>query len=88
MTTTQAQPVIAPTQAQNLKAAAQQALNVLRGCLEHPDADDAISALEHAIAQPAKPYDTRQFSNLTNQAHGFDLSAHKATQPAKPKETP
>ena len=40
------------TQAQHLKAAAQQALNVLRGCLEHPDASDAISALQHAIAQP------------------------------------
>ena len=38
-----------------LKAAAQQALTVLRGCLEHPDAGDAISALQHAIAQPAKP---------------------------------
>ena len=43
------------TQAQHLKAAAQQALTVLRGCLEHPDAGDAISALQHAIAQPAKP---------------------------------
>ena len=40
------------TQAQHLKAAAQQALTVLRGCLEHPDAGDAISALQHAIAQP------------------------------------
>ena len=40
------------TQAPHLKAAAQQALTVLRGCLEHPDASDAISALQHAIAQP------------------------------------
>jgi len=48
-------PAPAPTQAQHLKAAAQQALTVLRGCLEHPDAGDAISALQHAIAQPAKP---------------------------------
>ena len=43
------------TQAQHLKVAAQQALIVLHGCLEHPDAGDAISALQHAIAQPAKP---------------------------------
>ena len=27
-------------------------ITVLRGCLEHPDAGDAISALQHAIAQP------------------------------------
>ena len=40
------------TQAQHLKVAAQQALIVLHGCLEHPDASDAISALQHAIAQP------------------------------------
>ena len=31
----------------------QQALKVLHGCLEHPDAADAIAALESAIAQPA-----------------------------------
>lgn len=35
------------------KAPLQQALDVLRGCLEHPDATDAIAALEAAIAQPA-----------------------------------
>ena len=28
-------------------------ITVLHGCLEHPDAGDAISALQHAIAQPA-----------------------------------
>ena len=37
---------------------------------------DAIASLEAAIAQPEQPdYDTRQFSNLTNQAHGFALPA-------------
>jgi len=55
MTYESALAVPAPTQAQHLKAASQQALTVLRGCLEHPDAGDAISALQHAIAQPAKP---------------------------------
>ena len=59
------------TQAQHLKAAAQQALTVLRGCLEHPDTGDAISALQHAIAQPAKPAtaltEAEIFKTLTSQ---------------------
>lgn len=37
------------------KEAMQQALDVLRHCLEHPDAEDAIAALEAAIAQPVQP---------------------------------
>ena len=40
---------------EGLKAAARQALAVLKGCLEHPDADDAIAALNNAaIAQQTK----------------------------------
>jgi hypothetical protein len=36
-----------------LREAAQQAEAVLRGCLEHPDAADAIAALRAALAEPA-----------------------------------
>jgi hypothetical protein len=39
-----------------LREAAQQAEDVLRGCLEHPDAADAIAALQAALAEP-EPYD-------------------------------
>ena len=40
---------------EGLRAAARQALAVLKGCLEHPDADDAIAALNNAaIAQQTK----------------------------------
>jgi hypothetical protein len=35
-----------------LREAAQQAEAVLRGCLEHPDAADAIAALRAALAEP------------------------------------
>jgi hypothetical protein len=35
-----------------LREAAQQAEAVLRGCLEHPDAADAIAALHAALAEP------------------------------------
>lgn len=35
-----------------MTTALQQALDVLRGCLDHPDAADAIAALQAAIAQP------------------------------------
>jgi hypothetical protein len=35
-----------------LREAAQQAEDVLRGCLEHPDAADAIAALQAALAEP------------------------------------
>ena len=52
------------TQAQHLKAAAQQALTVLRGCLEHPDAGDAIST-----PQPAKPLSDKQVEDLINAKH-------------------
>ena len=38
-----------------MKALLQQALDVLRGCLDHPDAADAIAALQSAIAQPEQP---------------------------------
>ena len=37
------------------KEAMQQALAVLRGCLDHPDAADAITGIEAAIAQPVQP---------------------------------
>lgn len=30
----------------------QMALEVLKGCLEHPDAQDSIIAIEHELAQP------------------------------------
>ena len=33
----------------------QQALEVLKGCLEHPDAQDSIIAIEHELAQPEHP---------------------------------
>jgi hypothetical protein len=39
-----------------LREAAQQAEDVLRGCLEHPDAADAIAALQAALTEP-EPYD-------------------------------
>ena len=64
------------TQAQHLKAAAQQALTVLRGCFEHPDASDAISALQHAIAQPAKP--EPQITGCTEQ--GFMIDSASANE--------
>jgi hypothetical protein len=35
-----------------LREAAQQAEDVLRGCLEHPDAADAIAALRAALTEP------------------------------------
>jgi hypothetical protein len=38
-----------------LREAAQQAEAVLRGCLEHPDAADAIAALQAALAEPDAP---------------------------------
>jgi hypothetical protein len=38
-----------------LREAAQQAEDVLRGCLEHPDAADAIAALQAALAEPDQP---------------------------------
>jgi hypothetical protein len=38
-----------------LREAAQQAEAVLRGCLEHPDAADAIAALRAALAEPDEP---------------------------------
>jgi pyruvate/2-oxoglutarate dehydrogenase complex dihydrolipoamide acyltransferase (E2) component len=38
-----------------LREAAQQAEDVLRGCLEHPDAADAIAALQAALAEPDAP---------------------------------
>ena len=33
----------------------QMALEVLKGCLEHPDAQDSIIAIEHELAQPDHP---------------------------------
>jgi hypothetical protein len=39
-----------------LREAAQQAEAVLRGCLEHPDAADAITTIRAALAEP-EPYD-------------------------------
>ena len=33
----------------------QMALDVLKGCLEHPDAQDSIIAIEHELAQPEHP---------------------------------
>ena len=33
----------------------QQALAVLKGCLEHPDAQDSIIAIEHELARPDHP---------------------------------
>ena len=33
----------------------QMALAVLKGCLEHPDAQDSIIAIEHELAQPDHP---------------------------------
>jgi hypothetical protein len=38
-----------------LREAAQQAEAVLRGCLEHPDAADAITAIRAALAEPDEP---------------------------------
>ena len=35
------------------RAVMKQALVVLRGCLDNPDAEDAIAALNAALAQPA-----------------------------------
>ena len=70
-----------PAPAQHLKAAAQQALTVLRGCLEHPDAGDAISALQHAIAQPviaptqAQP-EFYQYQTTDGRWHGFADNEH------------
>ena len=39
------------------QALLQQALDVLRGCLDHPDAADVIAAIESAIAQPAAAHE-------------------------------
>jgi hypothetical protein len=40
---------IAHEQYEKLQAAARLALSVLQGCLDHPDADDAIAALEGSL---------------------------------------
>ena len=59
----------------------QQALAVLKGCLEHPDAQDSIIAIEHELAQPeqepvAHMYaaDLKKFETSETYADAFSIS--------------
>ena len=46
------------------------ALGVLKGCLEHPDAQDAIDSIEAALAQ-RKPLTVHEIGEFVG-THGFD----------------